>query len=364
MGKYPSGGVMSESVNGNEIRENKRKAQNKLSSKANIISCISAAVCMIGGAAASSAGASGIFAVTALWAFASVACAMIFSFGSRAARALPAVCAVLSVLFGAGGVIFSALVIMCGVAIALSVSSRRRRFETVLLMALAVCVVFICVFAVSVRESEGSVGRDAVNSYISNAAQNVYDTYVAAAEGAREMLSAFGTLTPELEERLDKMSSPDMAGAVAKSFILSLPAYLAAAATVLCYGITSIFLMMAEKTGNKLYFMRPFSVPLVMAHTFIICYFATIFLSAQTVIGLVVYYVSVVFTPCFAYVGAKSIIAMLRSGAPAFIRVAAVVFCIVMLPMISYLITLLAFIGAYVIVRAAALARIVKNSRK
>ncbi len=361
MGKCPSGGAMSESVNGNEIRENKNETQNKLSPKANIVSSICAAVCMIGGAAASVAGISGIAAVLALWAFASVACGIIFSFGSRAARVLPAGCAAISVAFGAGGVIFSALVIMCGVAIALSVSSRRRRFETVLWMTVCVCIVFLCVFAVIVRESEGSIGRDAVNNYIANATQSVYDAYVAAAEGAKETFGSLGTLTPELEERLDTLSSPDAASAIAKSFIISLPAYIAAGATVLCYGITAIFLMMAEKTGNKLYFMRPFSVPLFMAHVFIICYFASIFLSAQTAVGLLVYYVSVLFTPCFAYVGIKSIIAMLRSGAPKGVRIAAVVFLVVMLPMITYLINLLAFIGAYVIVRAAALRRIVRK---
>jgi hypothetical protein len=52
---------------------------------------------------------------------------------------------------------------------------------------------------------------------------------------------------------------------------------------------------------------------------------------------------------------------MLRSGAPAFIRVAAVFICIVMLPLFTYLITLLAFIGAYIIVRAASLRRILKK---
>ncbi len=352
---------MSETVNGNNRSESKPGSGKRLSAKANIICGICAAVCMMGGAAVSAAGISGIFAALALWAFASVACGMIFSFGSRACRILPAVCAAASAVFGSGGVIFSALVIMCGIAIALSVSSRRRRFETVLWMTLAVCIVFICVFAVSVRESEGAFGRDAVNNYISNATEKVYDTYITAAEGTREALAALGTLTPEAEKKLDTIASPDTARAVAKSFILSLPAYIAAAATVLCYGIISIFLMMAEKTGNKLYFMRPFSVPLFMAHTFLICYFASIFISAQTAVGLVVFYVSVLFTPCFAYVGAKSIIAMLRSGAPAIIRVAAAVFCIVMLPMITYLITLLAFIGAYVIVRAAALRRIVKK---
>lgn len=355
---------MSENVSASNSGESRAEAVNKLSVKANIISCICAAVCMIGGAAASCAGASGVLAAIALFAFASVACGLIFSFGSRYARVLPALCAAVSLLFGASGVIFSALVITCGLAAALGVNARRRRFETVLWMTLAVCIVLICVFLAAVSGSKGSIGREAVNGYIADATQYVYDAYVTAAEGARETLSVLGTLTPELESRLDEMASADTASAVAKSFILSLPAYIAALATVFCCGITSVFLLMAEKTGNKLYFMRPFSVPLFMAHAFIICYFASIFLSAQTAVGLVVYYVTVVFTPCFAYVGAKSIIALLRSGAPALVRVAAIVICVVMLPMITYLITLLAFIGAYFIVRAATLARIVKNGRK
>ena len=355
---------MSESANGKDFRENKNGASRKMSPKANMLSCLAAAVCMLGGAAVCAAGISGIFAAVALWVFAAVACGMIFSFGSRSARVLPAACALLSVLFGAGGVIFSALVITCGIAVAFSVSSRRRRFETVLWMTVAVCIVFICVFAVLVRESEGSFGREAVNNYIAGVTDAVYDTYLTAAETTRDALSGIGTLTPEAEEQLAEIASHDRALAVANSFIISLPAYIAAAATVFCYGITSVFLMMAEKTGNKLYFMRPFSVPLFMAHTFLICYFISIFLSAQTAVGLVVYYVTVLFTPCFAYVGIKSIIAMLRSGAPTSVRVAAVIFFIVMLLMISYLVTLLAFIGAYVIVRAAALARMVKNSRK
>ncbi|MBQ5648672.1 MAG: hypothetical protein IIV03_00895, partial [Clostridia bacterium] len=178
---------------------------------------------------------------------------------------------------------------------------------------------------------------------------------------AYEALSILGTLTPELEERLLLLASPDMAQALAKSFIISLPAYVACAVTVLCYGISSVFLLMADKTGNKVYAMRPFSVPLFMANAFIVCYFASIFISAETAVGLLVYYFSVIFTPCFAYVGVKSIIAMLRNGAPAFIRVAAVIVCIAMLPLFTYLITLLAFIGAYVVVRAASLRFIAKK---
>lgn len=355
---------MSDTVNGKNNSEGNAASGKRLSPKANIISCISVVFCMLGGAAVSVAGFGGILALIALWAFASVACGMIFSFGSRIARVIPALCAAVSFAFGAGAVIFSALVIVCGIAIALSVFSRRRRFETVLWMTVAVCAVLICVFAGAVRESEGAVSRDAVNNYISGATEKVYDTYITAADGMREALTSLGTLTPDAEEKLDLLASPDTADAVAKSFILSLPAYIAAASTVLCYGIVSIFLMMAEKTGSKLYFMRPFFVPLFMAHVFLVCYFASILISAQTAVGLVMFYFSVIFTPCFAYVGIKSIVSLLRSGAPAAVRVAVIAVCIVMLPMITYLITLLAFIGAYFIVRAATLARIVKNSRK
>lgn len=355
---------MSEMANGSESREESSAVQRKMTTKANIISSICAAVCMIGGAAASKAGVFGILVLVALWAFGAVACGMIFSFGSRAARVLPAGCALISVAFGAGGLTFSALVIMCGIAIALSVSARRHRFDTVLWMTVAVCVVLMCVFAVCVRNSEGALTGDTVRNYIASVTEKVYDTYVTSIEGTREALTALGTLNEDTADKLDELSSPDVAGAVARSFIISLPAYIAAAATVLCYGIASIFLMMAEKTGNKLYFLRPFSVPLFMAHTFLICYFASIFISAQTAVGLVVFYVTVLFTPCFAYVGLKSVIAMLRSGAPTLIRVAAAVICIIMLPMITYLITFLAFIGAYVVVRAAALAKFMKNSRK
>ena len=352
---------MSAAFNEEKQGEEMQGSAKRLSPKANIIFSLIAAVSIIGGAAMASAGPAAFAAAIALWAFASVACGMIFSFGSAAARILPAGCGAVAVLFGAEGVILAVLAISCGVALAFAASSRMRRFETVMWMTVAVCIVFGCVFGAAVRESKGDISRESVEEYISDASQSVCDEYTSAMETTREALEILGSLTPEAEERLSVLASPDMASALAKSFIISIPAYFAAIVTVLCYGISSIFLLAADKTGNKLYFMRPFSVPLFMAHTFIICYFASIFLDAQTAVGLLVYYASVLFTPCFAYVGAKSLIAMIRSGAPKFIRVATVLICIVMLPLFTYLITLLAFIGAYVIVRAASLRRILKK---
>ncbi|MBQ1213366.1 MAG: hypothetical protein IIX69_08130 [Clostridia bacterium] len=352
---------MSEAVNGKDNGEKRTETVKRLSAKANIISGICALVCIVGGAAVANAGIYGIAAVIALWAFASVACGIIFSFGSFAARIVPAVGIATSLLFGAEGVILAALAVVSGAMIALAVASRYRRFETVLAMMLGVCMVLCCFFGITVYRSAGELTADSVNAYIAGATENVESAYTTAIDTTYEALTLLGTLTPELEERLLLLASPDMAQAVAKSFIISLPAYVACAVTVLCYGISSVFLLMAEKTGNKVYAMRPFSVPLFMANVFIVCYFASIFISAETAVGLLVYYFSVIFTPCFAYVGVKSIIAMLRSGAPAFIRVAAVIVCIAMLPLFTYLITLLAFIGAYVVVRAASLRFIAKK---
>ncbi|MBQ7010658.1 MAG: hypothetical protein IJN63_03035 [Clostridia bacterium] len=332
-----------------------------VSKKVNILSAAVAVACMLCGAASLSAGAVGVIAAVPLAVFASVACAMLFSFSGGVYRFVPALCALCALAFGIRGALFCVLAILCGACVALCIASRRKRFETVLWLTMCVCAVLCAFLAVSVAESYGDASRDSFDRYISALSEKIENAYLDGIKGMEEVFEVTGAMTEDKQQRLDRLSSADQVEAISSSVIISVPAYVAAAISILCYGMFSVFLMMANKAGQKLFAFRIYAVPPFLSHVYVICSFATFFISAKTVFGLGIFYVTVLLTPCFVYVGLRGLGALIRSGAPAGLRIGAVVMLIFLIPMFSYLIKLLAFLGAYVVMRSSYERRIIKK---
>lgn len=335
-----------------EGKPRKSAATAPVSAKVNMLYAAVALVCMLCGSAVLMAGAVGVIAAIPLCVFASVACAMLFTFGSGIWRAVPAVGAAISVVFGVNGVLFCATAILCGICVALCIALKFRRFETVLWLTLCVCAVLIAGLCLDVKAAEGSVSRESLNDYVSSITDGISTAYTDSIESLEYVFDTMGAMTEQRQKQLDELSSPDAVAALAKSIIISVPAYLAAGVSVLCYGMFSIFLLAARKAGRKLFAFRILAVPYFLSHVYLIFSFATFFVSAETVVGLCMFYITVLLTPCFVYLGIRGFGAFFRSGVPMGIRIAAVVMVLMFIPLIGYLIRLLAFFGAYMVMRA------------
>lgn len=347
--------------NPSEDKLRKSALNEKMSTKACFACAAAATVCMLGGAAVLSFGAVGIIAAVPLGVFSAVACAMLFCYGKGLFCAVPALCTAVSFAFGAAGALFSVLGIVCGLCIALCIASRRKRFETVLWITVSACAVLCLAFAFTVYLSEGGVTRDHFNGYIGRLSGELSAAYLQAVEDLRYIFTEAGAINEEMSAQLDRLSADDYVDAIGKGIVVSLPAYVGAAVSVFSYGVFALFLMTSQKVGKKLFAFRIFAVPTFLAHLYMIFSFASVFFSSETVVGLFMRYITVLLTPCFAYLGIRGIIALLRSGAPVGIRVGAAVLCVLMLPMLTYLITLLAFLGAYIVMRTALERRVRRN---
>ncbi|MBR2454275.1 MAG: hypothetical protein IKB35_04655, partial [Clostridia bacterium] len=201
--------------------------------------------------------------------------------------------------------------------------------------------------ALSIKEYIGDVQEAVRQSYVGLISELVSITVEAegvAPEAREQLLEALATAT--------SFSQSDL---IARLVVMAVPAYFGAGITVVAFVLGWAYACGGKKLGAELKAITEPVMPRFLPVSFIVASIAEIFFSSSSAVGLSLFYFTTVLTPCFAYIGVKTVAVFIRTVQSKKAKVIIIaIIIIIAITSLGYILNLLALFGAYTLLRVAA----------
>jgi len=327
----------------------KRIKQGAMQAGASATCSVVFAAAVLLGAAVCSMGMAGALMSVPLFAAGVITGALLLCWGAGILRAVPGVVAFAALMVaGLPGALYALAALAAAFILYLCSMSRRNKFETVAWMMAGVCAVLFCAFLYVVYLERGSVGADAVGRYLSAVTDALKQNYLT----VMGEIASVPLGNPVMEEYIAQLNNETVAAQLARNFVCVVPAYAAAACSVLCFVTVTLFVWAAGKIGHNPFFLTLYVAPVSSAYIYLTATLLEVFVSVNTVFGLALQYVTVLLLPCFLYFGFRGVIAILKARAGWFVKLAVIgVGVFLFFTMGQYVFSLIAFFGAFIVSR-------------
>lgn len=295
-----------------------------------------------------------------LLAAAAVAFALLISFTRGYVRLASVAFAILiSLALGSASALACGAVLACALALTLAGRCSFRGFDSTVLLTLVLLICAALIVGLDIYAKKEGISALSIKEYIGDVQEAVRQSYVGLISELVSITIEAEGVDPEAREQLLEAlataTSFSQSGLIARLVVMAVPAYFGAGITVVAYILVWAYAFVGKKLGAELKAITEPVMPRFLPVSFIVASIAEIFFSSSSAVGLSLFYFTTVLTPCFAYIGVKTVAVFIRTVQSKKAKVIIIaIIIIIAITSLGYILNLLALFGAYTLLRVAA----------